>query len=40
METWDAQMTPEEFEEKVETQFAEFKKNFLENLNKTKENND
>lgn len=40
METWDAQMTPEEFEEKVETQFAKFKENFLENLNKEKANND
>jgi hypothetical protein len=40
METWDAQMTPAEFEEKVETQFAKFKENFLENLNKEKANND
>lgn len=40
METWDAQMTPAEFEEKVEKQFAKFKENFLENLNKEKANND
>ena len=40
METWDAQMTPAEFEEKVEVQFAKFKENFLENLNKEKANND
>ena len=40
METWDAQMTPAEFEEKVEVQFASFKENFLENLNKEKANND
>ena len=31
-ETWAAQMTPEEFEEKVEKQFAEFKQEFLDNL--------
>ena len=29
VETWAAQMTPEEFEEKVEKQFAEFKEKFL-----------
>ena len=40
METWDAQMTPAEFEEKVEVQFTSFKENFLENLNKENENND
>lgn len=40
IETWDAQMTPEEFEEKVEAQFVDFKKDFLEKLNNTKENND
>ena len=40
METWDAQMTPAEFEEKVEVQFAKFKENFLKNLNKEKANND
>ena len=40
METWDAQMTPTEFEEKVEKQFAKFKENFLENLNKEKASND
>ena len=32
-ETWAAQMTPKEFEEKVEKQFAEFKQEFLDNLN-------
>ena len=34
METWAAQMTPEEFEEKVETQFKKFKEDFLSNLDK------
>ena len=29
LETWNAQMTPVEFEETVEKQFTEFKKNFL-----------
>ena len=37
-ETWAAKMTPEEFEEKVEEQFNEFKKEFLENLNKEEKN--
>ena len=40
LETWNAQMTPAEFEEKVEKQFAKFKENFLENLNKEKASND
>lgn len=40
METWDAQMTPDEFEKKVEVQFTKFKENFLENLNKEKASND
>ena len=40
LETWDAQMTPAEFEEKVEKQFAEFKKNFLNDIHKEKVNND
>ena len=35
-ETWAAQMTKEEFEEKVETQFAKFKEEFLANMNKDK----
>jgi len=39
VETWAAQMTPEEFEEKVEKQFKEFKKEFLSKLN-NKENNE
>jgi leucyl aminopeptidase len=39
METWAAQMTPEEFEEKVEKQFKEFKKEFLSKLN-NEENNE
>ena len=39
METWAAQMTPEEFEEKVEKQFEEFKKEFLSKLN-NEENNE
>ena len=34
METCAAQMTPEEFEEKVETQFKKFKEDFLSNLDK------
>ena len=34
METWAAQMTPEEFEEKVEDQFKKFKEEFLSNLDK------
>ena len=40
LETWDAQMTPAEFEVKVEKQFAEFKKNFLNDIHKEKVNND
>ena len=39
METWAAQMTPEEFEEKVQKEFDEFKIKFLENMDKG-ENND
>jgi ElaB/YqjD/DUF883 family membrane-anchored ribosome-binding protein len=39
-ETWAAQMTPEEFEEKVEAQWEEFKKDFLSNLNGEKVNED
>ena len=34
METWAAQMTPEEFEEKVQKEFDEFKLKFLENMEK------
>ena len=33
-------MTPVEFEETVEKQFTEFKKNFLNDINKEKVNND
>jgi hypothetical protein len=33
-EAWEARMTPEEFEEQVQTQFNKFKEQFLENLNK------
>ena len=40
METWDAQMTPEEFEETVQTQFNKFKEKFLKNLETPKEQND
>jgi hypothetical protein len=40
LEHWSAKMTPEEFEEKIKTGFDKFKTNFLENLNKKKENND
>ena len=39
LEHWSAKMTNEEFEEKIEAEFAKFKTKFLENLNK-KENND
>ena len=39
-ETWAAQMTNEEFEEKVETQFAKFKEEFLANMNKDKKENE
>lgn len=38
-ETWAAKMTPEQFEESVQQKFDEFKKEFLENLNK-EENED
>ena len=40
LETWNAQMTPAEFEEKVEKQFTKFKKDFLKNINKEKASND
>ena len=40
VEHWSAKMTSEEFEEKIENEFAKFKTKFLENLNKKKENND
>ena len=36
-ESWAAQMTTEEFEEKVEKQFEKFKAEFLANINKDKE---
>ena len=40
IETWAAQMTPEEFHEKIEKSFAEFKERFLKRLNgKQDENN-
>jgi len=39
LETWKAKMTPDEFENKVEKEFEQFKIKFLENLNK-KEIND
>ena len=39
LETWKAKMTPDEFENKVEKEFEQFKIRFLENLNK-KEIND
>ena len=32
-ETWSAKMTPEEFEEKIQTQFEKFKENFITKLN-------
>ena len=32
LETWNAKMTPAEFEETVQTQFNKFKENFLKNL--------
>jgi hypothetical protein len=39
-ESFSARMTPEEFEEKIEKSFAEFKENFLKKLNgKNNENN-
>ena len=40
LEHWSAKMTPEEFEEKIENEFANFKTKFLENLNKKEKNND
>ena len=40
LETWGAKMTPDEFEETVQTQFNKFKENFLKNLDgETNENN-
>jgi hypothetical protein len=40
LETWAAQMTPEEFEEKIEKSFAEFKERFIKRLNgENNENN-
>ena len=39
LETWQAKMSPEEFENTVQLQFDNFKKKFLENINK-KESND
>jgi hypothetical protein len=38
VETWDAKMTPEQFNETVQTQFDKFKENFLNNLNKENNN--
>jgi ElaB/YqjD/DUF883 family membrane-anchored ribosome-binding protein len=41
LETWDAKMTVEKFDETIQTQFEEFKTKFLNNLTKTtKDNND
>ena len=40
METWDAQMTPEEFDKTVQTNFNSFKEKFIENLTPKKEKND
>ena len=40
METWDAQMTPEEFDKTIQTQFNNFKEKFLKNLETPKEQND
>jgi hypothetical protein len=40
LETWEAKMSPAEFEETVQIQFDKFKENFLKNLNgETNENN-
>lgn len=40
LETWSARMTPEEFEEQVEKNFAEFKERFLKRINgENNENN-
>ena len=38
-ETWAAQMTPEEFEEKIEKGFAEFKERFLKRINGEQDEN-
>ena len=38
LETWEAQMTKEEFNEKVEKEFEKFKKDFLKTIEE--ENND
>ncbi len=40
LETWDAKMSADEFDETVQKQFEEFKTNFLNNLKTTKDNND
>ena len=40
LETWAAQMTPEEFEEKIEKSFAEFKERFIKRLNGENNEND
>jgi hypothetical protein len=34
LETWEAKMTPEEFENTVQKNFETFKENFLKNINK------
>jgi hypothetical protein len=39
-EDWSAKMTPEEFEETIQSQFNEFKKDFLSNLSGEKVNED
>ena len=39
-EHWSARMTPEEFEQTVEAQFAKFKENFLNKLNGNENEND
>jgi succinylglutamate desuccinylase len=38
-EVWTARMTPEEFEETIQSQFNKFKENFLANLNGEKNEN-
>lgn len=39
-ENWTSKMTAEEFEETIQKQFDEFKRKFLENLNKTESTNE
>jgi hypothetical protein len=39
LETWAARMTPEEFEEKIEKSFAEFKERFIKRLNGEQDEN-